>query len=739
MGKMKKVFFMILCLITLIFISSCSSKNIDISIKNDVNLTLGDTYKIDYDINGDYKVSFSSSNENIVTVDETGLISSVNVGEAVVTLTVDKENIKKNVNVKVTAKETKNLEYGFYKIKEDVTDLSFIQGYPWLNTSVEGVINKIEKPSLKDDYFAYINYDKIKNLKIADSKKRNGGLFFEADAFVENRLRTLINDNSYLSNLRTKYYSGAIDEIKADINKVRSLNDIELKDYISSKELFNSGLGQVMISKEDDITKVDFLMDEDNLTILYLLSVVDSADLINDIILKMAEQEEIPNVDKTFVENTVNTYLNICNTISSSSRIDTKVGDLDQVFTGIYDIESSLNDLGYNDEEDISFNSGLISFFEGIENEGTEFIKNLLVITKIVDNFEFVGANKYLSTYREALKENGFVDDIITDKMSEEEFSYYYVKKNYPEILSKDYINRYINSEAKTKIDKLIGDVIEEYRNLLSDNTWLSYETKQKAIEKLNAMNHFTFYDEKIDNLEAFKSTSSNILDVTSEYMDYYYDIMRTTDINMYFFHSVPAYTVNACYFAEYNTFIICHGIVSKILEENRSIEFLYGSVGAVIGHEISHGFDSTGAKYDKDGSYSNWWTEEDKETFELMVEKIIKYYSLELRAFSNLPLNGDKMTGEIIADLGGIKVVTLLGEKIESFDFKAMYEAFATMFGFIYRENAALEAVEKDEHPLSYLRVNVTLSQQAKFREIYGLEETDGMYVPDEKSIKIW
>lgn len=726
MKNIKKLLYLILSFAIFIFISSCSNKNIDINIIQDINITLGDTYKINYELNGDYDLSFLSSDDSIVTVDDTGLIRSVSVGNAVITLSIDKENIKKTINVKVNKKETKNLEYGFYKIKEDISDLSFIEGYPWINTAVEGVLNKIEKPSEKDDYFASVNYEKLKDLKVPENKTKTGGLIYEADIFTDNRLKKIINESSTLSIIKNKIYNGASDEIKEEINKINNFSDNELKNYLSSKELFHDELGLITFVNEDLGPIIDFACDTDNpgFFILYILKQDSNLDDLKNMIVKMAEAFGITTVTSDFVSGVVDTFKSIVDDIPNPDLVKTTIGSLDETFNGMYDIESSFNDIGFDDNEAISYNSNIKDLYDAFEEEGTSFIKSLITISKIISNVRFIGAEKYLSLYKELLSSNGYKDERITDYITADDLSYYFVKKYYPEVVSKDYIKRYVKIEEKNKIDKLITDVISEYKILLSNNTWLSSETKLKAVEKLESMKYIAFYDDKFDDVADFTSTNTNPIAITGDYSYYYYDILHDNQLDMTFIHKFPLFTVNAAYYASCNTFIICHGLVAKILGEDKPIEFLYGSIGATIGHEISHGFDATGSNYDKDGNYSNWWTEEDRNTFNEKVDKLVDYYILNLRAFSDYPLDGDNMKGEIIADLGGIKVATLLGEKIEGFDFKKMYEAFASFFGFIYKMDSAIESITEDEHPLSYLRVNVTLSQQEKFREIYGIEE---------------
>ena len=198
--------------------------------------------------------------------------------------------------------------------------------------------------------------------------------------------------------------------------------------------------------------------------------------------------------------------------------------------------------------------------------------------------------------------------------------------------------------------------------------------------------------------------------------------------------------TVNAFYVPAKNSFMVCHGICSSFIDDsNLSKETLYGLLGITIGHEISHGFDSTGSLYDKDGTKQEWWSPKDRESFNEKVDKLTHFYDTKLRCFNDVPNNGKNVSGEVIADMGGVRVMTNLAEKEPGFDFDKFYSSYSSAFGFTFAEWIARNVVANEAHPLPHLRLNVTLAQFERFRKTYDIKPTDGMYIAPEDVVAIW
>ncbi|MBP3825121.1 MAG: M13 family peptidase, partial [Butyrivibrio sp.] len=163
------------------------------------------------------------------------------------------------------------------------------------------------------------------------------------------------------------------------------------------------------------------------------------------------------------------------------------------------------------------------------------------------------------------------------------------------------------------------------------------------------------------------------------------------------------------------------------------------GGLSAIIGHEITHGFDSGGSLYDKNGIKSSWLPYNDQVAFVDLNDKVASYYST-LTPFPGSGLyNGSNLTGEATADMGGLKATLYLASKVPDFD----YDLFFTSYARLWRVNMPLEAEKSyfsgDSHPLAFYRVNVGLQQFEEFYETYGIVEGDGMYLEPEKRIAVW
>jgi putative endopeptidase len=167
------------------------------------------------------------------------------------------------------------------------------------------------------------------------------------------------------------------------------------------------------------------------------------------------------------------------------------------------------------------------------------------------------------------------------------------------------------------------------------------------------------------------------------------------------------------------------------------SDEELYATLGTVIGHEISHAFDSSGAQFDKEGNLANWWTEEDLKTFTERNEKLAAYFNA-MHPWEGQNFYGSIMTGEACADMAGMRVILRLAAGMENFDYDTFFRTFAVSY-LIKETLQETYSCIRNNHPLDYLRVNTTLQQFDEFLDFYGITEGDGMYLAEEERVCIW
>jgi putative endopeptidase len=232
--------------------------------------------------------------------------------------------------------------------------------------------------------------------------------------------------------------------------------------------------------------------------------------------------------------------------------------------------------------------------------------------------------------------------------------------------------------------------------------------------------------------------SSMNLFDIAQAYQYTMLDaaVEGELETNPTLYMGMHSYTVNAFYSPTTNEFVILNGLLSGgfVSEEK---EVTYARVGTVIGHEISHAFDSSGAYYDEYGRYkqTGWWEKDDMKEFKNRVSKLRKFWN-NINLYVGRDVNGSQIDGEATADMGGVAVMLKLAKKIKNFDYDTFFRAYASLWKEEYSD---LSGIDQDSHPYAYLRCNVTLAQFDEFVKTYHLKSGDGMYIPKDERVKIW
>ena len=724
------------------------------NVSGNINLFAGDSYQLDYKVTGtDKSPFFSSTNSSVAEVSDTGLITAKKAGQAVITIAI--ANVpNSSTEVKVTVTKKAPIMYGKYQIKDGVTDLSFLQGYPWLNTSVVGAIGSIEKPAAKDDFFAYANYDRLKDITIPEGYTKNGGMIYESRVLVDQYLDTIISDeNSPFPTLLDYIEEGDKEGIQQEVNSILSLTNADVLKLLNSTEIFDgySKLLKICRVTGKEGLKLDYNYNGAVPGAGYLAAYSFTSDAIYQGMLtalyKVAAAEGIDDANiNAKIKTAFDVYRNLYAAAyyANQETLSVDIDELDQVFTGKINVEKLLKEMGVKANTSVAYSNFIRTYILALDNLSYDELRYALALNKIVDYRFFIGIEDYMTLSKDIKAINGYKEEgiVFDDDFTVEKAKKEILANEFPEMINREYVDRYVTDTSREKVKQLIDDVIDGYKDMLSGNKWLSKSTVNKAIEKLEAMNYTPFYDSEYVEIDPCSfSENYTLLDAKDAYEDYCACGLATENICNDILHDdFYAFTINAAYYAIDNNFAICHGIISSFIDkENVSIEQLYGSIGVAIGHEISHGFDDSGAKYDKDGNYSDWWTSTDKAKFEEKVKKIVDYYDNTLVAFPDEKLQGEKMTGEIIADMGGMRVMLGLAEKIDNFNYEEFFESFAYFFGYAYRPEIARLALSDDPHPLSYLRCNVTCAQFDKFQETYDVKEDDLMYIKPADRISVW
>lgn len=322
-----------------------------------------------------------------------------------------------------------------------------------------------------------------------------------------------------------------------------------------------------------------------------------------------------------------------------------------------------------------------------------------------------------------------------------------YVAKYLQEPLEIVYISRYCTAEEKAYLTDITNQIVEYYVQMLSNEEWLDEAARNSAIEKLNYMNRRILYPDYFNDFSnLIFEDDDTILDMVkkAKKSNYCHDALQAgkkvgdADWDLL---ADPTTTVNAYYLPGQNTINIFAGINagSEVFDLDKPYEWNLGRIGAIIGHEITHGFDSNGTRFDKYGRDQGIWKAEERSAFDDRARALEKYYGT-LSSAPGLPnLSGSKVKDEVIADMGGMKACLGIASKTDGFDYDMFFRSFAGVWCCKETYAEVMLSNKSDEHPVGCLRANVTVSQFDEFINTYDIKEGDGMYVAPDKRIAVW
>lgn len=326
-------------------------------------------------------------------------------------------------------------------------------------------------------------------------------------------------------------------------------------------------------------------------------------------------------------------------------------------------------------------------------------------------------------------------------RLSDEEYAYSTVSACLRDPLERCYLEKYNAAEAKTRITELCYEIMDYYRVMLSQAEWLSKETRLAAIDKLEHITVNVAYPDKWRDDSELDLSGLSYRDCLKKLSLYYTaeDAAKTNQTVDREYWNFNTLETNAYYNPQDNSINIMLGILGgEFYRDDMSDEELLGGIGSVIGHEISHAFDSSGAQYDADGNLHDWWTEKDYDTFTERAARLIAYYDA-IRPVGKYHVKGNSVQGEAIADITGIKCMLALAKEKPDFDYAAFFRQYAGIYGNISSLQSEYQSLMYDPHPLDYLRTNVSVQQFDEFMSAFDIQPGDKMYLAPEDRISVW
>ncbi|MEN3159927.1 M13 family metallopeptidase [Alkalimonas sp. NCh-2] len=319
------------------------------------------------------------------------------------------------------------------------------------------------------------------------------------------------------------------------------------------------------------------------------------------------------------------------------------------------------------------------------------------------------------------------------------------------ELVGQLYVERHFNEAAKARMEELVENVLLAFGESIKELEWMSEATKVAALEKLSTFTTKIGYPDKWEDYSELVIKADDLVGNSIRASHRGYDQMVGKlggPIQRHEWFMTPQ-TVNAYYNPVMNEIVFPAAILQPpFFDMNADDAVNYGGIGAVIGHEIGHGFDDQGAKYDGDGNLRDWWTAEDLARFQQLGARLSAQYS-QFEPFPGVFVDGDVALGENIGDLGGMTValraykLSLGGEEAPVLDgftgLQRFFIGWAQIWRSNYREEALRRQLSTGPHSPPYYRVIGVLPNIPEFYQAFDVQPTDTMYLPEEERVKIW
>jgi putative endopeptidase len=319
------------------------------------------------------------------------------------------------------------------------------------------------------------------------------------------------------------------------------------------------------------------------------------------------------------------------------------------------------------------------------------------------------------------------------------------------ELLGKAFVDKHFSKEAQDRVNEMVDNLLIVYRERIEKLDWMTDITKQEALKKLNSIGRKLGYPSKWEDYSMLNFDAAQYVMNVKEMARYsvqknFSELGKPVDKDKW---GMPAHMVNAYYHPLLNEIAFPAGIMqAPFFDEKAEDAVNYGRIGMVIGHEFTHGFDDMGSKFAADGSFTNWWTEEDRQSFEEKT-KLLGATFAGFCPMDNHCVNPDLTMGENIADLGGLTMAFYAYKRTDEYKKQEIREgftpeqrffiAYAQLWKIKYTEAEMKKRLATDPHSPGMYRVNGPLKNCPEFFEAFQIEEGREMRNDVKRVARIW
>lgn len=666
----------------------------------------------------------------------------------------------------------------------------------WYNSSIEGAIDETLQVSEKDDFYTAVNKDWILAAEVNDEQRSVGTLLSNTDD-VNERITELIAECAasdqlsgsnnvempeeqylHIQELLGQFVSvledregrdeQGVEPARAYIEAIENIQTLDqMTEYIENKSGTNYGMtGLVPVSMEIPRSVHDqytvYLGQNPKYAFsdprsYYSISVQDTlvkevvVDYVKPILVQLGytSREAAQIIRNSFnLEGRLAEGMDFSDEASESLEAYKEMDhfysyeDL-QKMQGNYPLTEILDAWGLGESEVINIES--VDYIKNAsrlyKEKNLRKLKDYMIVNTLIDMLPYLDQSSY-DAYDMLYK----VQYDTQTSIPEEDYVETFVNVEMSEVLQEVYIGRYCDAKQKQEISAIIDETIDYYRTMLQSEDWLTEETRNLAIEKLDNLCYRVLYPNQMtDYSTVIFDEDDTLIDMIAKLNQFRISQLKNKvnkEVDRYDWNleGMSTLAMNAYYMPTDNSINILAGILANgfVFDEDAPDEVNLGRLGVIIGHEITHGFDTSGYAFDQDGIPNKWWTYEDEEQFQIRAGHLAKYFSTLSAYPDGGPYDGNNVKAEAIADMGGMKCMLGIAKERENFDYDLFFTSYAQLWAskstFVYET-----MLIGDEHPLDCFRVNVTLQQFDEFMETYDIQPGDGMYLSPEKRILVW
>lgn len=312
-----------------------------------------------------------------------------------------------------------------------------------------------------------------------------------------------------------------------------------------------------------------------------------------------------------------------------------------------------------------------------------------------------------------------------------------YLEDKFSEI----YVNKYVDKRLSTEFPKFVEKIRASLMSKLQNAEWMDDTTRNASLEKLRDMTLKVVSPSKFRDYSSIEFTYENILEFIEAYYKWDWEELECRE-KMYKLRDplkweMSAMTVNAYYHPLYNEIVFPAGILqAPFYDSNASYGVNVGGIGAVIAHEMTHGFDDQGSKFDKNGFLYDWWSKETRENYDNIIKRMENHFATLKHV--DMPVNAKLTQGENLADMGGLKIA-LASCDGNTDDERDCMISWAKIWSANVRYEYAQQMITLDPHSPPHLRINGILPHINRFYEIFNIQESDGMFLDEKRRCKLW